>query len=171
MNFLLFIILSGKTNRPFFVLGISFLFGVLLPIIVFIYFRKNDKIKDNDATVKEERTVPYLFGVLFCLAATLIFHFTGVESLFVNLWIIYFISSTIILKINVVWKISAHAMGVAIPLGALIYLGNSESFIFLFFLIVIAWARLTLRVHTFAQVLLGSIVGSIIPLIILRFLP
>ena len=170
MNFLLFLILSGKSERPEFMLGISFLFGVFLPVLVFIYLRKKKRIVNDDATVKEERTLPYLIGAVFCLVAAGIFYYSKIESLFVNLWIVYFITSLTITIINKYWKISAHAMGEAIPLGVLLYLGNGFSLLFLIFLIIIMWARLTLRVHTVAQVFWGAVAGSVIPIIILRIM-
>ena len=170
MNFLLFLILSGKSERPEFMLGISFLFGVFLPVVVFIYLRKKEKIVNDDATVKEERTLPYMIGAVLCIVAAGIFYYSKIELLFVNLWIIYFITSLTITIINKFWKISAHAMGAAIPLGVLLYLGNDFFLLFLIFLIIAMWARLTLRVHTVAQVFWGAVAGSVIPIIILRIL-
>ncbi len=168
MNFLLFIILSGRSDSPLFVLGISFIFGVLLPIIVFVFLRKKKKIINDDATIKEERTLPYLIGAFFCLTAAVIFYLAGTEILFVVLWSVYFATSILITLINKYWKISAHAMGAGIPFGVLIFLGNDFYLLYGLFLFLIFWARLTLRVHTPAQVFWGAALGSILPIIILR---
>ena len=56
------------------------------------------------------------------------------------LWMIYLISSIIIININRFWKISAHTMGASIPLGALVFIQeNSLMIISLLILILVSF--------------------------------
>ncbi len=170
MNFYLFLILSKHSSNPNFVVAVAVVFGFILPVAFFIYMRKKNKIVDNDATVKEERTVPYLFGALFCLLALGVSYLAHSEKLFLELWFIYILTSLLIAVVNKFWKISAHAMGAAVPLGVLIYLDDYWFLLFIFFLVLVSWSRLVLKVHTPAQVFFGGLVGSILPIIVLWLL-
>ena len=150
-----------------FILTLAVVFGFLLPIAVFIYMRKKKLIVDDDATIKEERTLPYIIGILLTFTATIISYFILGAELSTLTWIVYVISSTAITIINKYWKISAHAMGVSIPLGISIVLGNMLEIPLLIVLLVIFWSRLKLKVHTPLQLFAGALLGSLISIIIL----
>ena len=51
---------------------IAVIFGVILPILVFVYLRKKGKIVNDDATIKGERTLPYLIGIGFAINAIIL---------------------------------------------------------------------------------------------------
>jgi membrane-associated phospholipid phosphatase len=167
MNFYLFLILSKHSSNPNFVVAVAVFFGFILPVTFFIYMRKKKRIVDNDATIKEERTVPYLFGALFCSLALGVSYLAHSERLFLEVWFIYILTSLLIAVINKFWKISAHAMGAAIPLGVLIYLNDYWFLLFIFFLVLVSSSRLILKVHTPAQVFFGGLLGSILPIVVL----
>jgi membrane-associated phospholipid phosphatase len=65
---------------------------------------------------------------------------------------------------------SAHAMGAAMPLGALIYL-DEPFFIFIssFLLLIICFARIYLKVHTLLQVIAGSLIGFTVAFVLLKY--
>src|SRR5674476_153002 len=44
---------------------VTFAFSFSFPIILFFILRKQGKIVNSDATVKEERTLPFIVSVLF----------------------------------------------------------------------------------------------------------
>ena len=76
------------------------------------------------------------------------------------LWMIYLVNSIIIININRFWKISAHSMGVGMPLGALVYLQDLNLILVTsIILILVAFSRIFLNVHSFFQVLMGAFIG------------
>ena len=173
MNLFIFIIYSVKIeNAPksYYGIIISFLFGLLFPLIAIIEFRRRGVLSNNDATIKEERTLPYIYAIGFSLAGLSISSFISLDVNLIMLWMIYLINSILILNINRFWKISAHTMGASMPLGALMIIQDT-SFILvsLIILILVAISRLYLKVHSFMQVLLGSIIGFTVSFVLLKY--
>jgi len=141
------------------VILVSLTFGFLLPIAMFVYFRKRGRIIDSDASIKEERTVPFLIAVLMYVGGLLALIFLHANIIITAFWFCYISNTLIIVLINKYWKISAHALGVAGPLGAVTYAAGWYGLFFFALLAIVGWARLKLKVHTPMQVLMGSIVG------------
>jgi len=173
MNLLIFIIYSfiyELSPKNYYSIIISFLFGLLFPLIAIIEFRKRGILSNNDATIKEERTLPYLFAIGFSLAGLSISSVISLNVNLIMLWMIYLINSIIILNINRFWKISAHAMGASMPLGALLIIQETSLILTsLIILILVGSSRLYLKVHTFMQVLFGSIIGFTVAFVLLKY--
>tara|TARA_B100001939_G_C16742384_1_gene530333 strand:+ start:141 stop:728 length:588 start_codon:yes stop_codon:yes gene_type:complete len=140
-------------------LSVAFLFSFFLPILFFIWLRRKDLVADVDATNKEERTIPYLFGILLCIIALLISYYFWGFTLFSKIWLIYSVNTILLITINKFWKISAHAIGMSAPIGALFFVLGQPSLIALVLLLYIGWTRLYLKKHTISQIIAGSIFG------------
>ena len=168
MTLIAFVIVANREKQNLLpIIFLALIFGVVLPIGVFIYLRKKKLVVNDDATIKEERTIPYLIGAGLTLIALIInILFFGFD-LSARVWLIYLFTSLIITLINKFWKISAHAMGTGIPLGISLALGSGFSYFFLAALVIVFWARLTLKVHTPAQLIGGALLGSALAILIL----
>lgn len=170
MNIFIFLLYSNKfenKEKAITVILSALIFGFILPIVTFIILRKKGKVIDNDATIKEERTVPYLYGVGFTLFAILFLYLSKTSSQSIILWEAYLINSIVLIIVNKYWKISAHAMGAAIPLGAAMFLNNIWIAIFFIILLLVGWSRYKLKVHTLPQIIGGSFVGFAITYLLL----
>jgi membrane-associated phospholipid phosphatase len=66
------------------------------------------------------------------------------------------------LLINLHWKISIHAMGIAGPLTALIYLFGLPGLILTLIVPLVGWSRVYLKRHTPWQVIIGTILGFVL---------
>jgi len=171
MNVVIFILFALKieqTNNRFYVILSAIIFGFLLPLTTFIILRKQGKIVDDDATIKEERTVPYLFGIFFSVLAIVLLNYFKVSESSVLLWISYFVNSIVLISVNKIWKISAHSMGAAIPFAASLLLGSIYPLVFAIILLLVACARYELKVHTMPQIITGAFVGFIITFLLLN---
>lgn len=169
-NFLIFIYYSnyyGKNSQIWYSVLISFFFGLTIPIFTFIHFRRKGKIINDDATVKEERTVPYIYSIFFTLSGVIISGALYLNKEIIMLWMIYVITSIMIININRFWKISAHAMGAAIPLGAAVII--NEVYIFLVILLLVSWSRFYLKVHTITQIIAGAVLGFLTSFLLLKY--
>jgi len=137
------------------------IFGFISPIILFFFLRKKGKLKDIDASVKEERTFPYIIAILFYLsglAVLLTFHVNLISIAF----LFCYISNTLLtILINRYWKISAHSMGAAGALAAVFYAFGLPVLFFSLVVIVIGWARIHLKMHTLNQVIAGIILAFV----------
>ncbi len=140
---------------------VALIFGFIAPIILFVFMRKNGKLVDIDASVKEERTVPFLIAEIFYLIGLLILIFYKINIISIAFWFCYISNTLIIIFINKYWKISVHAMGAAGPAAAFILLFG---WIGLFMFIVVAlvgWSRIKLKCHSISQVMAGALFGFI----------
>ena len=142
-------------------LVIAFLFGLFLPVVVFVYLRKKDKIANDDATIKEERTLPYAIGIFLAVIALLLSEIFGLHHFILALWIAYIFIQIIMIVINFYWKISAHLIGIGIPFAVICFLFSWEACWILIFPIVIGWARLELKVHNLLQIVAGFLLGAL----------
>lgn len=153
-----FLLEINEYKRAFIIL-VSVIFGLLLPVYVFIKLRKTNKISDPDTSIKEQRNIPYLLNSLFCLAAIPPILLLNTALFFSVVWIIFFLATIILYFINRFWKISAHLIGAGIFVGALFYLQNDKIFFLFPLLLIISWARLKLGIHNTLQVTMGAIFG------------
>jgi len=166
MNLFIFIFYSFEYengHKSLYGMLISFFLGFLLPVITFLEFRRRGKIINDDATIKEERKIPYLYAIGFSISGVFFSYFFGLNEKLIMLWMVYLLNSIIIINVNRFWKISAHAMGASMPLGALIYFGNDTLFtISLSILILVSISRIYLKVHSILEVIVGGTIGFIV---------
>lgn len=168
--FLLFVFLAIRENgsiqsQQIFYSGLFL--GLVFPIIFFVVLQKFGKIANVDATIKEQRTAPYLFGILLCAIGYFWLKAVLDSAIPSSIWLVYGINTVIILLINKFWKISAHALGVASPAAAVYWIIGAPGIFLIIPIIIIGWARLELKVHTKAQVFAGAIFGILSTVILL----
>jgi len=135
--------------------------GFAAPIILFVILRKQRKIVDLDASVKEERTTPFLISVGFYLIGLIILIIFHVNIISIAFWFCYISNTLVTILINKHWKISAHAMGAAGPLAALTYVFGPIALLFAIIVFLVGWSRMKLKVHNFAQVMAGVLLAFV----------
>ncbi len=140
---------------------IALIFGVILPISVFVYLRFKGKIINDDATAKDERTLPYVIGLGLVINAIILAFIFELHPLIIALWFSYIVIQSAMIIINLYWKISAHLIGVGIPFATFYFLFQSDAIYFILIPIIVGWARITLKVHTPLQVLSGFLLGAL----------
>lgn len=141
------------------VIGVALTFGFAFQIIMFFYFRRKGMIADEDASVKEERTVPFFVAVLIYTLGLLVLYFAKADPVIISFWFCYISNTLLVIGINKFWKISAHALGAAGPFGVIMYMAGTGGLLFLIVIFIIGWARIKLRMHTPAQVAAGAVAG------------
>lgn len=134
---------------------VAFLLGFAAQIILFVVLRKKGKIVDLDASVKEERSIPFLISVGFYLVGLIILIIFEVNIITIAFWFCYVSNTLFTIVINKYWKISAHAMGAAGPLAAITYVFGPIALVFSIIVLLVGWARIHLKVHSFFQILAG----------------
>lgn len=159
----LFISVSFKFNEKVGLgIALSSLFTFILPIFIFVMLKKRGKIKDYDASVKEERTFLYIVGIFLCLLGYAFSYMFNLNQNFSILWIIYAINTLLLIIINKFWKISAHMIGISAPIAAFFYWDIMFYKILLIICIILAWARLKLKMHTVSQIIAGFLFGFLL---------
>ena len=161
------IIENTKTGIIISVQGL--ILGLITPIIFFLYLMKKGRVADADATIKEERTIPYLFGIMISAIGLFLSIVIKLPPITAVAWGIYVLSMFLLLFINKHWKISAHALGSSIPLGCLLFFYGLAGFLYLPVIFLVGWSRIHLKKHNLSQVFAGSIAGISISLSTLYF--
>ena len=138
---------------------VAYIFGFTAQIILFIFFRRKGKIVDLDASVKEERTTPFIISVGFYLIGLIILIIFKVHIISIALWFCYISNTLVTILINKHWKISAHAMGASGPLAAVAYVFGTIALFFSLLVFLVGWSRIHLKVHNIAQVSAGILLA------------
>ena len=149
--------------------GICWIFGAFLPILTSLILIEKMHT-DIDITDRTKRTLPLFYAVCSYLIGFFILFVLSAPSLTTALMFIYFSNTLIILFINLSWKISIHAMGVAGPTVALVYLFGFPGLIFGLIIPLVMWSRVKLKKHTISQVLAGGMLGIILTAVQLYYI-
>ena len=154
-------IYESEFAKRIILLTVAFTFGFTFHVILFFYLKKKGKLVDYDASIKEERTFPYLISTLIYICGLAILLLYEINIISTAFWFCYISNTILIMIINKSWKMSAHTMGASGPLAALCFASGWQSLLFLPLVILIGWSRLQRKVHTLAQVAAGVLVGFI----------
>ena len=152
---------ESDPNKILLFVLVTIIFSFALPIILFIILRKQGRIVNSDATIKEERTLPFIISSLFYAVGILILIKAQINIVSIAFWFCYISNTIFIIIINKYWKISAHMMGAAGPFAAVCFVYGLSALPFILLLFVIGWARIFLKCHNIYQVLAGSLLGFI----------
>lgn len=150
------------------------IFTFVLPSAIIILLKTQNVISSVRLEKRNERTWPYIVALFFYSSLLALFNFLSLPPLFMKLLIISTLSIALTLTINFRIKISAHMVSAAAVIGT-IYALNLYQFAFLpgilvtllYILGLIAAARLYLNAHSPKEVLLGALIGFMVPLFIL----
>lgn len=160
-----FILIALKFETDLFsqiiVIGTALVFGAVIPIYFVVTSVKSKKIVNYEAENKDERTKPYLFGILLILIALALLQLFETSHISRLFWFIYGVNLAIVLIINKFWKISAHALGCSSAIGIVYLFFNFATVPLLIILVLVSWSRVQLKLHTVSQVIAGSVLGFV----------
>lgn len=153
----------GLLSAPFSIL-LCFLCFAFFPFLAILYFHRK-KTVDLYITKKEARTPFFLIAIASYSAATIIFSVTDTKIMFL-LALGSLLVSVISMGINVFWKVSIHCAGVTGPIFALIYVFGLNALPLISIVGIVGWSRITLKNHTFAQTLGGTLLSLSVGLVL-----
>lgn len=158
--FTYFAFVFGQTTiNKIVLISTALTFGFAFHIIFFFYLRRRGVLANGEASIKEERSLPYLVAILFYILGLIILVYFKINIISLAFWFCYISNTFFIYLINKKWKISAHTMGAGGPLAAITYVLGPLGSIFTVLLIAIAWARVKLKLHNVSQVIAGAMLG------------
>lgn len=152
--------LESEPSKQLITILNALVFGFIAPIVLFLILRKKGKLADQDASIKEERTIPFLIAIIFYLIGLWVLIKYDLNIISIAFWFCYISNTIITIFINKFWKISAHSMGVAGPFSAIVFAFGSVGIILLPIVILVGWARVELKCHTLTQVVAGILLAS-----------
>lgn len=140
---------------------------VFAPILVYIFLLNGGVIKDANLIKREDRPLLFGFTTSLVFAATVISYFLG-SHLFFQLHLIVFIFMLTLTFITMFFKISGHMFINTFFIFILNYLYDWKLLGLFLIVPIVAFARLNLKAHTSAEVILGTIVGFLEPYLMLK---
>lgn len=139
----------------------ALVFGFIAPIVLFLILRNKGKLTDQDASIKEERTIPFLIAIIFYLIGLWVLIKYDLNIISIAFWFCYISNTVITIFINKFWKISAHAMGAAGPFAAVVFAFGWIGLFMLPIVLLVGWSRIKLKCHTLTQVIAGILLAFI----------
>jgi membrane-associated phospholipid phosphatase len=142
--------------------SISMALSVLPTLVVVIYMVRSKRMDGFFNTTREQRNFIYFLasglgavgcGVLWLLSAPELLAVTFTTGL---------ISIVVFTGINYFWKVSLHTAFMAASLTIVIIIYGAVAAWTLVFLPLVAWARIELKQHSLAQVVIGGLLAALI---------
>jgi membrane-associated phospholipid phosphatase len=160
-TFIPLIVTFGASRSPF-LIGVTALFGCIIPLLGVFVMLKRGTIKDFYATDRETRIKPFLWSIFSYIMGFIFLYIIRAPVGVTALMACYVVNGLVLLVITLKWKISIHASGITSPITALVYLLGSSMIPFFLLVLPVAWARLELKAHNMLQVTAGAIISSVL---------
>jgi len=139
--------------------GLLLFVDAIVPLIFFLIMLYNRQISNWDIRNRKQRIPLYLFTLICHLGGIWMAHELGKNELVQVLAVFYGVAIVFFL-ITLKWKISLHT-GVNAVLITAINMFFEWKYIWLYaILCLVAWARVEQKHHTWAQAMMGAIVGG-----------
>lgn len=135
----------------------------LLPLAYLVRLVRQGKVGDLHVAIRSQRLRP-LAVMLACMAlafvAAIVLGAPRPLSVFLGIGLI---QGVILTAVTVFWQISFHAAAASAMICAVAVLyGTLSALLLTPILLVVAWARLHLRRHTFRQIVAGAAVSGVL---------
>lgn len=139
----------------------------LLPVIYVGYMVYRGAITDLHMEKREQRLRPFLVSVICTTIAWWTLRFLGAPPV-VPLFVLFsLVQLTIMTLITLVWQISMHAMSITgATMATSLLFGIVPALLTIPLIMLVSAARLKLKRHTPAQILGGTVVGALLPVVV-----
>ena len=133
----------------------------LAPMAYILYLIGRGKVTDFHISVREERIKPLCVIFIYAGFSLLLYSFVGGPDALVTFGYLCLALTGLWILVSLYWKISGHcaAMG---SLVAMVFVYQHESLVFVLppLALLVAWSRVKLGCHSFAQTLAGFVLGA-----------
>lgn len=123
---------------------------------------KAGKWSDHHIQRREQRAVPLLVGLGSVATASVLLTLVGAPRLLVALVLSQLTGLIAVMVITRFWKVSIHCATAGGLVGVLVVLYGPWATLGVLPLAAIAWCRVVLDAHTWAQVIAGTLIGFLI---------
>ena len=139
----------------------------VLPVLtIVVYLVRKGWVNGVLTASRQQRTVIYLLSILCAAAGYLILYYSRAPLTLKAAFAGGFFGAVLFTGINLVWKISLHTAFIAALVTILIIFYGWIAATTIMLALMVAWARLTMRLHSPAQVAVGAMLASIIVVVV-----
>ena len=146
--------------------GVSLIFLTAIPALSLLFYipRRNEPWA---STEKRQRAMSFVFMALSYPIGFVILELVHAPAIFQAITLTYVIVVLALILVNLFFKASGHAAGVAGPVSALIYLYGLIATPLIALIPLTMWARVKARGHTLSQTIAGAALSAIITVLVL----
>lgn len=140
----------------------------IIPVSYIGWMVYRGRITDMHMPLRRERIVPLLVSIVATTIAWWTLRFMGAPPVMPLLALVSLAQLVVIVIITLVWQISVHAMitsSTTIATAALF--GMGYALLTVPIVMLVSAARLNLKRHTPAQIVVGAAVGALVPVLVL----
>jgi len=139
----------------------------ILPVFaVIIYLAHNDQIEGIFINIRRQRTKIYFLAGICTIAGCALLIYLGAPLILLAAFIAALAAIVIFMCINFFWKISLHAAFAAASVTVLTILYGSFGAITAMLVPTVGWARMELKHHSLAQVVVGTLLATSIVVVV-----
>lgn len=179
---MLMVYFRAPHGETWWVVGVAFVVLGVLPLLYLLALVKDSRVRSIEIRDRRERFRPFLVGLGFYLVAIVLLSetLTTARSLVLAVLAGMVLNAIIVLIITLWWKISVHLTSLGGSVAVLGFLvttpwsaASNMSWVLMSTLIgvlllpMLAWARVRVRAHTWAQTAAGGLLGLSVPWVFL----
>jgi membrane-associated phospholipid phosphatase len=142
--------------------GLAILFCAGVPLAYVVKGVKAGKWSDHHISRREQRALPLLVALGSVAAASALLIVVGAPRELIALVLSQLAGLVVMLVISRFWKVSIHCATAGGLVGVLVVLFGLWALLGLIPLALVAWSRVVLDAHTWAQVTVGALLGFLI---------
>ena len=135
--------------------------SILPPTLYIMYLVRNGIVTDFHLNVRRERTKPFILMTANSAFVLLIMSLLGAPKLILIVLATAVLQLLFMLLITLRWKISGHCTAVTGLIVLALALFGENALPFVTLVPLVAWSRIRLKRHTFAQTVAGIALGVI----------
>jgi membrane-associated phospholipid phosphatase len=146
--------------------GVSLIFLTIVPALSLLFYIPRRK-EQWSSTEKRQRVMSFVFMAVSYPIGYSILKILHAPAIFEAVALSYVIVVLGLILVNLFFKASGHAAGVAGPVSALIYLYGLIATPLIALIPLTMWARVKAKGHTLSQTIVGTILSAVITVTIL----
>jgi len=146
--------------------GVSIVFLTIIPALSLLFYipRRNEPWA---STERRQRVMSFVFMAASYPAGFVVLKLVQAPPIFEAIMLTYVIVVLALIAVNLFFKASGHAAGVAGPVAALIYFYGLIAVPLLALIPLTMWARVKARGHTLSQTVVGALLSAGATLLVL----
>lgn len=146
--------------------GYALLFLTVIPLLS-LFFYIPWKGASWKQVLRRQRVASFVFMAASYPVGLLVLNLVRAPTVYVAILTSYVAVVLGLILVNLFYKASGHAAGVAGPIAALLFFKGWIALPFVALLPLVAWARIQLRDHTLGQTIVGGLLSAAITILTL----
>lgn len=146
--------------------GVSLVFLTVIPSLSLLFYipRRNEAWA---STERRQRVMSFVFMAASYPVGFVVLRIIQAPAIYEAIMLTYVIVVLALIAVNLFFKASGHAAGVAGPVSALIYFYGLIAAPLIALIPLTMWARVKAKGHTLSQTIIGALLSAVVTVLVL----